>query len=62
MIYAGFDNYADGRKWRNDHGGWLFVSDDKETVIWFDAAVFTPSKIMAHRATSGLCGSIDCWR
>ena len=53
---AHFDSLSAAKTWRSQQGGWLFSSEDGQ-VIWFNLT-FTPSMVIAHKATSGLSGQL----
>ena len=55
--YAGFTSLYAATAWRSMHGGWLFVADTGDNVIWFDTS-HTPTPVMLHPATHGLSGKL----
>ena len=59
MRFAGFETLHDAAIYRHNHGGWLFVNDWNESV-WFDAAFYTPTVILRHRAIRGQNGNLIC--
>ena len=61
MEYIGFDREDDAFWYRNNNGGWLFITTDHTEFIWFSVK-FTPTPILKHRATQGLSGIVTCAR
>ncbi len=55
MLYSAFPTLQAAREWRADHGGWLFVPDKADFVLWFNLK-FTAGAVMRHHATKGLNG------
>ena len=58
MKSSEFDTLADAAAYRKQHGGWLFVGGT--ATWWFDAAVYTPSQILASAQTRGVSGELVC--
>lgn len=58
MLYAAFETVEEAKTHRSQHGGWIFVPDDKsENPIWF-CLKFTPTPIFLHRATADVKGTL----
>ena len=57
MNYIGFNSIQECKAWRKSNGGYIFISEDKETIIWFNIK-YTPSDILIHPITKGLSGKL----
>jgi len=51
-LHATFASIAGALDWRSNHGGWLFVADDRAGATWFDLS-FTAGAVMRHPAARG---------
>lgn len=59
MISAEFADIQEAAKYRQQHGGWLFVVG-ATNALWFDAACYTASSVMTSRQCKGLNGELVC--
>lgn len=48
---------SDARKYKSQHGGRVFVSNDGSLVVWFNPRM-TPTKILLHPMLYGHGGQI----
>lgn len=58
MKYAAFDTLEEALKHREQHGGWIFSTEDGTEHIWFRLGI-TTTTILTHRITRGLNGKIS---
>ena len=57
MIEIRFELVNDALDHAKKHGGWIFVSNDFETVRWYDAWKFSITDILRITNGSGYVGS-----
>ena len=58
VTFMAFSTLEAAQRFKDRNGGWVFVSDDGAVVLWFDAAQFTPSRIMNSYITAGVSGRL----
>lgn len=58
IIAVEFNDLREAAQYRQQNGGWLFVSASHPTVAWFNARAFTPTSITRHPIAKGLSGEL----